>query len=293
MTLERALALLVGDRRRIRDVVFREGGLELRCRMHEDNLWGAVKDNLVLAEYERFGIRLDDFPGTVVDAGAHVGVFTLLASAHARQVLALEAHPGNAALLRENVERNGRANVVAEHAALGSVDGTAFFEEGPISSAGSLVAGNDGRLAVPSRTLDSVLASTGPIDLLKLDVEGAEFDVLGAASDETLGQIGAIVGELHLESRADELEPLTGRLRALGFDVGVRPPPIDDWTASMRALWRNRNRLRGERRLRFAVLVVYTAVAVTNPFLHLRERLGGGLAFLYATRPAAAGQRER
>ena len=108
---------------------------------------------------------------------------------------------------------------MAEHAALGSVDGTAFFEEGPISSAGSLVAGDDGRLAVPSRTLDSVLASTGPIDLLKLDVEGAGFDVLGAASDETLGQIGAIVGELHLESRADELEPLAGRLRALGFEV--------------------------------------------------------------------------
>jgi len=286
VTLERALALLVGDRRRTRDVVFREAGLELRCRMHEDNLWGAVKDNLVLGEYERFGIRLGDYRGVVVDAGAHVGVFTLLASAHARQVVALEAHPGNAAVLRENVERNGRGNVVAEHAALGSYDGTASFAEGPISSAGSLAADGDGRFDVPSRTLDAVVASTGAVDLLKLDVEGAEFDVLEAASDETLRQIGAIVGELHLDSRADRLEPLTRRLRSLGFAVTVQPPPVDDWTASMGALWRHRHRLRGERRLRFAVIAVYTAVAVTNPVLRLRDRLGGGLGFLYATRPA-------
>jgi len=285
VTLERALALLVGDRRRTRDVVFHEAGIEMRCLVHEDNLWGAVKDNLVLAEYERFGIRLGEYRGVVVDAGAHVGVFALLASAHARQVVALEAHPGNAALLQENIARNRRENVLAEHAALGSLNGTASFVEGPISSAGSLAAEGRGRFDVPSRTLDSVVASSGPVDLLKLDVEGAEFDVLEAASDDTLRQIGAIVGELHLEARADRLEPLTRRLGSIGFAVTVEPPPVDDWTASMRALWHHRHRLRGETRLRLAVILIYTVVAVTNPVLHLRDRLGGGLAFLYATRP--------
>jgi FkbM family methyltransferase len=285
VTLERALALLVGDRRRTRDVAFREADVEMRCRMHEDNLWGAVKDNLVLAEYERFGIRLRDYRGVVVDAGAHVGVFSLLASVHASRVLALEAHPGNAAMLKDNVARNGRKNVVAEHAALGSFDGTASFAEGPISSAGSLDADGGGGFEVPSRTLDAVIASTGPVDLLKLDVEGAEFDVLDAASDDTLSEIGAIVGELHLDSRADRLGPLVSRLGGLGFAVTVQPPPVDDWAASMRALWRHRHRLRGETRLRLVVVAVYTAVAVTDPVLHLRSRLGGGLAFLYATRP--------
>ena len=292
MNLERSLALIVGDHGRTRDVVFREAGIELRCRVNEDNLWGAVKDVLVLGEYERSGIALRNVSGVVVDAGAHAGLFALLVSAHAQKVVALEAHPDNVEVLEENVARNRRDNVDARHAALWSVDGTVTFVEGPVTSAGSILARGGRPHVVPSVRLDSVLAETGPIDLLKLDIEGAEFDVLDAASDETLRQTGAIVGELHLDGRAERVEPLVDRLRSLGFSATVRRPPIWHWAESMRALWRNRRRLRGEARLRLAVPAVYTVVALGDPVLGLRNRLDGGeLAFIYASR--AAGDRRR
>ena len=284
MNLERALALAVGDHGRTRDVVFREAGVELRCRVNEDNLWVAVKDVLLLGEYERAGIRLRDASGIVVDAGAHVGLFALLASVHARQVVALEAHPDNHALLEANIARNLRSNVVARRKALWSSDGTTTFVEGPDTSAGSVVRGRGGRqLTVPSVRLDSIFEETGPIDLLKLDVEGAEFDVLDATSDEALLLTRAIVGELHLEDRAERLEPLVDRLRSLGFTTTVRRPPVYYWSESMQALWRNRRRIRGEARLRLTVPAIYTVVALVDPLIQVRERLGGtDFAFIYA-----------
>jgi len=281
----RTLDLLIGDRGRVRDVSFSEGGVEFRCRVNEDNLWGAVKDNLLLGEYEREGIRLPDLSGVVVDAGAHVGLFALLASSHAQEVVALEAHPDNFDLLQDNICRNGRTNVTTRHSALWSMDGMTSFVEGPATSAGSVLGAGGRQFWVPSETLDSVIASTGPVDLLKLDVEGAEFDVLGAASDDSLRQVRALVAELHLEARSHRLAPTLARLRALGFAVTVRRPPIYHWRESMHELWKNRRRLRREARLRLTVSVLYTLVALGDPFLHLRARLEGDtLAFLYATR---------
>ena len=86
-------------------MAFREEGVELRCTVNEDNLWIAVKDNLLLAEYEREGVSLRDVSGVVVDAGAHVGVFSLLASVHARSVVAIEAPSRQ--LRRSRGERQG------------------------------------------------------------------------------------------------------------------------------------------------------------------------------------------
>jgi hypothetical protein len=82
--------------------------------------------------------------------------------------------------------------------------------------------------------------------------------------------------------------------RALALVVGHGPAASDlfRWAESTRALWRNRARLRVEPRLRLAVPVVYTAVAIGDPLLGLRERLGGGgLAFVYAKRATKAEQR--
>ena len=90
-----------------------EGGVYFRCKVNEDSLWGAVKDNLVLAEYEREGVRLQALSGVVLDAGAHVGTFALLASVHAKRVVALEAHPENYSMLQHNISRNHTTNVIS------------------------------------------------------------------------------------------------------------------------------------------------------------------------------------
>jgi FkbM family methyltransferase len=283
---DRVVALLIGDRGRVRSVSFREGSRAFRARVNEDNLWGAVKDNLVLAEYERAGIRLEGAHGVVIDAGAHVGLFSLLASAHARTVVALEAHPSNFALLAANVADNEAENVDARQRALWSEQGSVDLVEGPQSGAGSILGGEGRAITVVADTLDSIVAETGPVDLLKLDIEGAEFAVLEHASDETLHRIGAIVAELHLEGQQERLAPTLDRLRESGFAVVVRRPPSAHWRESMHAVLRSRSRLRRELRLRLAVVALYSLIAALRP-VWKPEATDDELLFLYATRAAA------
>lgn len=79
-----------------------------------------------------------------------------------------------------------------------------------------------GSLAVDSVTIERFreMAGVDRIDLLKLDIEGAEFDALAATSDDTLRRIGQITVEFHdfLDSRlTPACEAVIARLEALGF----------------------------------------------------------------------------
>jgi FkbM family methyltransferase len=280
---ERVIASLIGTRRRVRTIAFDEGGRTFTAQVNEDELWTVVKDNLVLGEYERYGVSLERARGVVIDAGAHVGLFSLLASARARDVVALEAHPVNFALLVANLERNERGNVDARHCALWSEPGQVDLVEGSNSGAASVLGGEGRTFTVQADTLDAIVAETGPVDLLKLDIEGAEFAVIDSASDETLRQISAVVAEVHLDGEGERLGPLVGRLRNSGFAVVVRPPPSARWRESIRAVLHNRRRLRGETRLRLTVVALHSLSAAIRA-VSARALPDEGLLFLYATR---------
>jgi FkbM family methyltransferase len=285
VSAQKVLAWLIGDRGRLRTIRFREGSRRFRAQVPEDNLWGAVKDNLVLGEYERAGIRLPDMRGVVVDAGAHVGLFSLLASTYARTVLALEAHPANFSLLAGNIAANGAHNVEVRHCALWSKPGYVDFVEGQQTGSGSILGRNGRTFAVRAETLDRLVESAGPVDLLKLDIEGAELAVLDHASEATLRQIAAVVAEVHLDEGDERLFSMLDRLRSYGFDVLVRKPPAAHWREAVVALGRNRRRLCGEIRLRVAVAVLYSLIAARRVY---SPRQGDdALCFLYARRVSA------
>jgi FkbM family methyltransferase len=123
-------------------------------------------------------------PGmTVVDAGAYLGFFTLLAADRVGSrghVHAFEPHPDSFRALRDNVRANGfddRVTLVP----MALHDGPAIrrfsLEDNPARS--GLGGGEeDGQsAAVPCTTLDRYLGGRIP-DLVKVDVEGAEVAVL-------------------------------------------------------------------------------------------------------------------
>lgn len=121
-----------------------------------------------------------------VDVGANVGYHTLLA-AHANpagRVVAFEPHPDLFRRLRRNVELNAVTNVQCHDVAAGDRTGEAVLRSPtsdlPITSSLTTV---PGAAYTTTRTvkvveLDDILRETG-VDLLKIDVEGAEPMVLG------------------------------------------------------------------------------------------------------------------
>lgn len=115
----------------------------------------------------------------VFDLGANVGYYTLLAAklAHQGQVVAFEPEPRNAAFLRSNIAANGCRNVSIHELAVASATGYAKFKMGSGTGTGTLA--DEGTLKVKTIKLDEFVASSGlrPTHL-KIDVEGAEIDVL-------------------------------------------------------------------------------------------------------------------
>jgi FkbM family methyltransferase len=123
-------------------------------------------------------------PGmTVVDVGSHVGYFTLLSArlvGPEGKVYSFEPHPINFQLLVENVKRNGFRNVVFIRKAVSNKCGKCRLFLTPHSSRQHSIFSNVAQtkvyVEVETVTLDSFFASLGwpNVDLIKLDVEGAE-----------------------------------------------------------------------------------------------------------------------
>lgn len=123
-------------------------------------------------------------PGaTVIDVGAHVGYYTLLASilaGDAGKVWALEPDPTNAAFLRRHMAINRRSNVQIEELAVSDKLGIAHFAHGTGSGTGHL--DTSGTIEVHTVSL-SEFCRTRSITptALKIDVEGAEVPALEGA----------------------------------------------------------------------------------------------------------------
>ncbi len=169
-----------------------------------DDLLG--REMLLHGDWEPFEVDLFASslrPGmTVVDAGAYTGYYSLVASravGRAGRVLAFEPEPGNFSLLQQNLTKNGASNVEAHRIALSNGRGTAsLFLSGAancgkpsLSQLNSLtllqenLTSDDATpfVVVKTERLEQILEerSLDHVDVLKMDVEGAEALVLEGA----------------------------------------------------------------------------------------------------------------
>jgi FkbM family methyltransferase len=118
-------------------------------------------------------------PGcTVLDVGANIGLYTLLAAKRGARVFSVEADPGNAATLRHHVEINGFSDRVTifEMAATERAKQVSLYRHAYNPGASNIIERGMPAGTVPGRTLDSL--DLPPIDICKMDIEGAEIMAL-------------------------------------------------------------------------------------------------------------------
>lgn len=124
--------------------------------------------------------------GTFVDAGANIGLMTLHAAqivGRTGRVLAFEPQPTTHDILQRNVALNGFSWTAVHALALGETAGTAtIYAREHVGRGGSSLYAPEAQASgveVEVDTLDNKI--TGPVDLLKVDVEGHEVPVLEGA----------------------------------------------------------------------------------------------------------------
>jgi len=161
-------------------------------------------------EYELEGL-IQVKPGDiVVDAGAHIGTFTLWAASQNPwgKIVAVEPNAQFFRYLAENVRVNNLKNVLLEHAAIAREDAGEVF----VKSAG---------VRAPTVSFASLFQKyqLDKIDLLKMDIEGAEYEVF-----EDTGWL-APVRRCVMEAHVNHGDPrfLVSQLEKAGFRVVTRP----------------------------------------------------------------------
>lgn len=153
----------------------------------------------------------------VADLGANIGLTTLYLRGLFPQAsfVCVEPDPANAELLRRNVASLGpRAKVI--EAAVSDAPGEASFDDSRPSWGRRLQEGPGTGRRVRCVTMDEVLAHAGGrIDLLKIDIEGAEARVLSGPCGWAAA-VGTLVIELH---EPYSLARFTADMDRLGFTI--------------------------------------------------------------------------
>jgi len=207
-----------------------DDGLRFRVRTRMD-AW-LLKETCLDRDYEREAPLEDGW--TIVDVGAAMGDFTVHAAKRCPRgvVYAFEPLPDSFARLEEHVRLNGAANVRAFPEAIAAAEGTLALYTvtglfGQHRTAGDESAAAAPPITVPATTLGRVFEREGiaRCDLLKIDCEGAEFEILLGLPPEVLGRVARIVLEYHDHVTAHTHEELARWLGERGFSVTVRPNP--------------------------------------------------------------------
>lgn len=207
---------------RLRLVLRLRNGLQIACRANEA---APFLDIFVEHCYEPPSVTWSQV-STIVDVGANVGIASLWFASRAPKARIVSIEPSKTAWssLSENIRRNGASTrITAVNGAVGDRSGVGQFRDDPSGSVFARLesAGED---SVPITTLAQLLDDYGieDLDVLKLDCEGAEYDILLSAEPAILRRVQHIVGEYHdVEGRNPK--ELSDRLSQAGFAVEMTP----------------------------------------------------------------------
>jgi len=192
-------------------------GLRFWIRPHSTDR-AAITEVCVLGSYSEVP------EGSIVlDVGANIGAFSLAASRRAAVVYALEPVRNNFEQLRRNIELNKASNIVAERLAMAGENGECEMSVAGVFSSMHFRAASAKIEKVPAVTLERFLEERGiaQLDYLKMDCEGAEWDIVLKAPPDVLARIKHIEMEFHNINARTNPRSLQEHLSLAGFESTI------------------------------------------------------------------------
>jgi FkbM family methyltransferase len=172
---------------------------------------------------QEYRVELDAPVRTILDLGANAGATLHYFRAEHPQAALYAYEPDPDTFRRLTCNVRGMPQVVLREEAVGGEDCERGFKQHPLSWASAFVTdgGAEATTRVTARSLDSIVAELGldSIDVLKIDIEGAEAEALERF--DGLGRVRAVVGEWHEGMHGRPFADLAPRFD--GFELELRP----------------------------------------------------------------------
>jgi len=214
-------------------IKFKNKSLRLKVRDAAD--LSVVGEIFKVRDYRAAEPLLTAAPTRIIDAGAHIGVFTLYCRAlnTAAEILAIEPDPQNRLLLQENLRLNDLVNIKILPQALAAKSGPRelIVAEENINHRLRLTDEPKGPRAQTVPVVAVSLADLPEkIDVIKLDIEGGEFEIIEQTASEILKRPKTWILEYHDGAATDRNRrhtKLEQKFKALGYGVQIFPSKFE------------------------------------------------------------------
>src|SRR3989344_1101772 len=173
---------------------------------------------------------------TIIDIGANIGTCSVYMSSifPKAKIYSLEPDPKTFQLLKTNKELNHCTNVTLINQAVSNNSGSTTFYSCQANGLSSL-----SKTRLPYQvTKTRVQLTTIPdlmkqhrleqVDILKIDAEGAEFDILLQTPRFPYPSIKEVILEYHDALTSHRHEEIVTRLHQAGYKLITRPHPLED-----------------------------------------------------------------
>jgi FkbM family methyltransferase len=166
---------------------------------------------------------------TVIDIGAHIGRYTITSSKQVGKngkVVAIEADPENFQLLKRNIALNKLTNVMPlNYAVFSERTKIKLYEQSASAKYNSIMLNRAAKtknyVEVNADTLDNILKLNGVnrVNWIKIDVEGAEFEVLKGSTKTLSGENMSLLIEIHNIEDPSHYDNIVNFLRHDNYEI--------------------------------------------------------------------------
>ena len=200
-------------------------GLKIKIRVNSTDLM-AFTHVWMIQEYsdDNFSINNDD---VIIDVGAHIGLFALFASQFCKngKIFCYEPIKENYKILIENIEMNQIQNIFPNNLAVTKETSRVKIFLNDDQSGHSMFIQNKNFVEVDSKSLSDIFIDNGikECNFLKLDCEGAEYEIIESLPSDLFTKINKTAIEYHMvDTKPELLEQLINKFKQFSFSVHTR-----------------------------------------------------------------------
>lgn len=201
-------------------------GVKIKIRTNSTDFM-AFTHVWIVGEYSKKGFEIDD-NDLIIDVGAHIGLFSLLASQFCKKgkIFSFEPIKENFELLKENVRINGIRNISIFNEAVSDISSKITLYQNEDEAGHSKFVKTFNSVQVNAISIKEFFDNKNieNCNLLKLDCEGSEYEIIESLPTNYFNKLDKIIIEYHLaDTKPELLKGLKSKLINLSYNISIKP----------------------------------------------------------------------